>query len=177
MVILSGSANNEFPLKLTDFQKVDFNEVVTDLGNDIGVTLGFTEAEFEVWADHFKEDLEDVNLPDLMYVTNLIPLELGLFLQTKKCNPQLSFPEVLEMYREARMATLRKRHTRYSAARRQEGNLDQFVAAARRLYLNMGGGKTDLYDRQLMYFHQSHFRAITSLAFQVLFEENNIHFG
>jgi len=51
------------------------------------------------------------------HLTNLIPLELAEFLQTKKFNPQLLFPEVLEMYREARLATLRKRHTRYSAAR------------------------------------------------------------
>jgi len=75
MVILSGSANNEFNFNLKDFWMVDFNEDVTEWGEEVkAVTLGFTEEEFEVWADHFKEDLGDEDFSDL-YVTNLIPLD------------------------------------------------------------------------------------------------------
>ena len=177
MIILSGSANNEFPLKLTDFQKVDFNDVVTDLGNDLGVTLGFTEAEFEVWVDHFKGILGDGDWSDLKYVTNLIPWELSLFLQAKRDSPTgTPFPDVMQKYRNDRIDTLRQGHTKYFVGL-DVGIRGQFIEAARHLYLKMTGGKTDVYDRQLMYFHANQFRAITPLAALVLFEKNNSHFG
>jgi len=130
-----------------------------------------------VWVDHFKEDLGDVDLSDLKYLTNLIPLELGQFLRTNKnSKPGTSFPDVLQMYRQDRMATLRKRHINYFV------KLDvdirrKFLNAAKRLYLGLGCGETAIFDRQLMYYHQGHFRAITPLAFQVHFEENNALFG
>ena len=178
MVILSGSANNEFPLKLTDFQKVDFNDAVTDLGNDLGVTLGFTEEEFEVWVDHFRGDLGDEDLSDLKYITNLIPWELSLFLQTKKnSKPGTSLPDVIQLYRNDRMDAMRQGHTKYYVALDQAYPGYNFIEAARCLYLKMTGGKTDVYDRQLMYFHANQFRAITPLAALVLFEKNNSHFG
>jgi len=52
-----------------------------------------------------------------------------------------------------------------------------FIEAARRVYLGSSGGETDVYDRQLMFFHANRFRAITPLAALVLFEKNNSHFG
>jgi len=67
-------------------------------------------------------------------------------------------------------------HTKYYVGL-DEGIRGQFIEAARRLYLGLSGKETDVYDRQLMYFHRNQFRAITPLAFQVLFEKNNPHFG
>jgi hypothetical protein len=80
------------------------------------------------------------------------------------------------MYREDRMDTMRQGHTRYFDGL-SPNSQPQFIEAARHLYLNLSGGKTDVYDRQLMYFHANHFRAIMPLAFQVVFEKNNSHFG
>lgn len=174
MIILSGSANNEFNFKLGDFQMVDFNDVVTEWGEGEGeksVTLGFTEAEFEVWADHFKNDLGAGDLSDLKSITNLIPLELSNFLEKKSGVP---FADAIKTYRDSRVGMMKRHHNNYLDSL-SEGKKALFHRAAEALYLGEKGAvNNEIYDRQLMFFRLSseQFCAITPLASQALLDIN-----
>jgi hypothetical protein len=195
IVILSGSANNEFhginfAGGHVSYEKLDLNELIHEISvgdnvEDKQISLGFTDEEFEAWIDIYKFFPDDPELVNVKHLTNLIPYELSLLLKMKNQNPNLSLSDLLVVYSGSRIEEFSKSHQLYVDKLHQENpqKMQPLLKIIRQMYFELKMGTQDaihIFDQKFMYHSKDpppYFYASTPLAFDAIMAVNKRAFS